>query len=108
MALFAGFSKTFYIRIANGEHTGRKIARLITDCVAYVARHDRATVACRNAISRAREKRGVLMKSLTIAIRNREQRVIGLLCINMNLMCHFHRYWRIPLFRRNAGSRLSG
>ncbi len=25
------------------------------------------------------------MKSLTIAIRNREQRVIGLLCINMNL-----------------------
>ena len=25
------------------------------------------------------------MKSVTIAIRNREQRVIGLLCINMNL-----------------------
>lgn len=32
-----------------------------------------------------RAKSGVLMKSLTIAIRNREQRVIGLLCINMNL-----------------------
>ena len=32
-----------------------------------------------------RAKSGVLMKSVTIAIRNREQRVIGLLCINMNL-----------------------
>ena len=44
------------IRIANGEHTGRKIGSPITD------------LALR-----------------TIAIRNREQRVIGLLCINMNL-----------------------
>jgi predicted transcriptional regulator YheO len=32
-----------------------------------------------------RAKSGVLMKSETIAIRNREHRVIGLLCINMNL-----------------------
>jgi len=32
-----------------------------------------------------RAKSGVLMKSVTIAIRNRDQRVIGLLCINMNL-----------------------
>ena len=32
-----------------------------------------------------RAKSGVLMKSVTIAIRNREHRVIGLLCINMNL-----------------------
>ncbi|MBN8110492.1 PAS domain-containing protein, partial [Vibrio vulnificus] len=30
-------------------------------------------------------KSGDLMKSVTIAIRNRNQRVIGLLCINMNL-----------------------
>ena len=30
-------------------------------------------------------KSGALMKSITIAIRNRERRVIGLLCINMNL-----------------------
>jgi predicted transcriptional regulator YheO len=39
-------------------------------------------------VSRAyftRAKSGVLMKSVTIAIRNRQQRVIGLLCINMNL-----------------------
>ncbi|MCV5762009.1 PAS domain-containing protein, partial [Escherichia coli] len=32
-----------------------------------------------------RAKSGVLMKSVTIAIRNRDHRVIGLLCINMNL-----------------------
>ena len=31
------------------------------------------------------QKSGALMKSITIAIRNRERRVIGLLCINMNL-----------------------
>ncbi|VDY37427.1 YheO-like PAS domain protein [Salmonella enterica subsp. enterica serovar Daytona] len=45
------------IRIANGEHTGRKIGSPIyRPGVAHVARHDRGrTVACRNAISRARK-----------------------------------------------------
>ena len=52
------------IRIANGEHTGRQI---VSKC--YFTR----------------AKSGVLMKSVTIAIRNRDHRVIGLLCINMNL-----------------------
>ncbi|KAB8305912.1 hypothetical protein CWS43_13280 [Rahnella sp. AA] len=73
------------VRIANGEHTGRKIGSPITD-LALRMLHD-MTGADSN-VSKAyftRAKSGVLMKSVTIAIRNREQRVIGLLCINMNL-----------------------
>lgn len=44
------------IRIANGEHTGRKIGSPITD-LALRMLHDiqGRTVACRNAISRARK-----------------------------------------------------
>ncbi|WLS79308.1 transcriptional regulator [Erwinia pyri] len=73
------------VRIANGEHTGRKIGSPITD-LALRMLHD-MTGADSN-VSKAyftRAKSGVLMKSVTIAIRNGEQRVIGLLCINMNL-----------------------
>ena len=73
------------IRIANGEHTGRKIGSPITD-LALRMLHD--MTGADSSVSKCyftRAKSGVLMKSLTIAIRNREQRVIGLLCINMNL-----------------------
>ncbi|WP_279049554.1 helix-turn-helix transcriptional regulator [Cedecea davisae] len=73
------------IRIANGEHTGRKIGSPITD-LALRMLHD--MTGADSSVSRCyftRAKSGVLMKSVTIAIRNRDQRVIGLLCINMNL-----------------------
>ena len=73
------------IRIANGEHTGRTVGSPITD-LALRMLHD-MTDADSN-VSKAyftRAKSGALMKSLTIAIRNAQQRVIGLLCINMNL-----------------------
>ncbi|WP_380183395.1 transcriptional regulator [Kalamiella sp. sgz302252] len=73
------------IRIANGEHTGRKIGSPITD-LALRMLHDMTDAE--SNVSRAyftRAKSGVLMKSVTIAIRNGKQRVIGLLCINMNL-----------------------
>ncbi|PWC11646.1 hypothetical protein B4923_12480 [Brenneria roseae subsp. americana] len=73
------------VRIANGEHTGRKIGSPITD-LALRMLHDMAGED--SSVSKAyftRAKSGVLMKSVTIAIRNRDQRVIGLLCINMNL-----------------------
>ncbi|MCG8709647.1 transcriptional regulator [Brenneria sp. 4F2] len=73
------------VRIANGEHTGRKIGSPITD-LALRMLHDMAGED--SSVSKAyftRAKSGMLMKSVTIAIRNREQRVIGLLCINMNL-----------------------
>ncbi|WP_029685410.1 helix-turn-helix transcriptional regulator [Tatumella saanichensis] len=73
------------IRIANGEHTGRQVGSPITD-LALRMLHDLHNA--KSNVSRAyftRAKSGVLMKSVTIAIRNRQQRVIGLLCINMNL-----------------------
>lgn len=73
------------IRIANGEHTGRKIGSPITD-LALRMLHD--MTGADSSVSKCyftRAKSGVLMKSVTIAIRNREQRVVGLLCINMNL-----------------------
>lgn len=73
------------VRIANGEHTGRKIGSPITD-LALRMLHD-MTDADSN-VSKAyftRAKSGVLMKSVTIAIRNGNQRVVGLLCININL-----------------------
>ncbi|KGD79558.1 hypothetical protein HA49_02970 [Tatumella morbirosei] len=73
------------IRIANGEHTGRQVGSPITD-LALRMLHD--LHGEKSNVSRAyftRAKSGVLMKSVTIAIRNHSQRVIGLLCINMNL-----------------------
>lgn len=72
------------VRIANGEHTGRKIGSPITD-LALRMLHDMAGDS--SSVSKAyftRAKSGALMKLVTIAIRNHEQRVIGLLCINMN------------------------
>ncbi|WP_075182594.1 transcriptional regulator [Pantoea sp. 1.19] len=73
------------VRIANGEHTGRQVGSPITD-LALRMLHD-MTDADSNVSSAyfTRAKSGVLMKSVTIAIRNARQRVIGLLCINMNL-----------------------
>lgn len=73
------------VRIANGEHTGRKVGSPITD-LALRMLHDMTDAE--SNVSKAyftRAKSGVLMKSVTIAIRNGNQRVIGLLCINMNL-----------------------
>lgn len=73
------------IKIANGEHTGRKIGSPITD-LALRMLHE--MTGNDSSISKAyftRAKSGSLMKSLTIAIRNKHARAIGLLCINMNL-----------------------
>ena len=70
---------------ANGEHTGRQIGSPITD-LALRMLHD--MTGADSSVSKCyftRAKSGVLMKSVTIAIRNRDHRVIGLLCINMNL-----------------------
>ncbi len=67
------------IRIANGEHTGRQIGSPITD-LALRMLHD--MTGADSSVSKCyftRAKSGVLMKSVTIAIRNREHRVIGLL-----------------------------
>ncbi|PKH23891.1 hypothetical protein CIG19_10760 [Enterobacterales bacterium CwR94] len=73
------------VRIANGEHTGRKIGSPITDLALRMLHDMRGADSNVSKAYFTRAKSGVLMKSVTIAIRNGEQRVIGLLCINMNL-----------------------
>ena len=82
------------VKIANGHHTGRKVGSPITD-LALRMLHDITDEDC--STSKAyftRAKTGALMKSLTIAIRNKSRRIIGLLCINMNLDVPFSRLFR--------------
>lgn len=71
------------IYIANGHNTGRTIGSPITDRALQSLRHMQTDSVSKPYFTRA--KGGVLMKSVTIAIRNRKQHVIGLICINMNL-----------------------
>lgn len=73
------------VKIANGEHTGRRVGSPITD-LALRMLHQMADVD--SSVSNAyftRAKSGALMKSVTIAIRNQQRRAVGLLCVNMNL-----------------------
>lgn len=81
--------KCLAICIANGEHTGRKIGLPITDLALRMLHDmtgaDSSVFKCYFTCA----KSGVLMKFLTIAICNCEQRVIGLLCINMNFDVFF-------------------
>lgn len=71
------------ICIANGHNTNRQEGSPITD-LALKSLHNLQT----DSVSKpyfTRTKSNGLMKSVTIAIRNKNQRIIGLLCININL-----------------------
>ena len=71
------------ICIANGHNTNRQEGSPLTD-LALKSLHNMKT----DSVSKpyfTRIKNGGLMKSVTIAIRNINQRIIGLLCININL-----------------------
>lgn len=71
------------ICIANGHNTNRQVGSPITDFALRSLRHMQSDNVSKPYFTRA--KGNVLMKSVTIAIRNKEQRIIGLLCININL-----------------------
>lgn len=71
------------IHIANGHNTNRKIGSPITDLALSSLHHMQTDNVSKPYFTRA--KGNVLTKSVTIAIRNHEKRIIGLLCINMNL-----------------------
>lgn len=71
------------IYIANGHNTNRHIGAPITD-LALKSLHNMQSESV-SAPYFSRAKSNGLMKSVTIAIRNRNQRIIGLLCININL-----------------------
>ncbi|QIW15201.1 hypothetical protein A4G20_02005 [Pasteurellaceae bacterium RH1A] len=72
------------IYIANGHNTNRRIGSPITDR-ALRSLHQ---MSQNNSVAKpyfTKAKSNGLMKSNTIAIRNSRQRIIGLLCININL-----------------------
>ncbi|MFY1027719.1 hypothetical protein CFY87_10320 [Actinobacillus seminis] len=71
------------ICIANGHNTHRQVGSPITD-FALKSLHNMKTESVSNPYF-TRAKGNGLMKSVTIAIRNKSQRIIGLLCININL-----------------------
>lgn len=71
------------IYIANGHNTNRQIGAPLTD-LALKSLHSMQTESvCKPYFSRV--KNNGLMKSVSICIRNKGQRIIGLLCININL-----------------------
>lgn len=77
------FLENSAIYIANGHNTDRKIGSPLTD-KALRSLHQMKT----DSVSKpyfTRSKGGVLMKSVTVAIRNSKQHVIGFICININL-----------------------
>ncbi len=71
------------IYIVNGHNTDRKIGSPITDRALWSLHHMQTDSVSKPYFTRA--KGGILMKSITIAIRNGKQHVIGLICININL-----------------------
>ena len=71
------------ICIANGHNTNRRVGSPITDLALKSLRNMQSDNVSQPYFTRA--KGNVLMKSVTIAIRNSRQRIIGLLCININL-----------------------
>lgn len=72
------------IYIANGHNTNRKIGSPVTDR-ALRSLHQMSSDSSVSKPYFTKAKANVLMKSITIAIRNHRQRIIGLLCININL-----------------------
>lgn len=71
------------ICIANGHNTNRKVGSPITDFALKSLHNMQTSNVSKPYFTRA--KGNGLMKSVTIAIRNKSQRIIGLLCININL-----------------------
>lgn len=71
------------IYIANGHNTNRQEGSPITDRALQSLHNMKTDSVSKPYFTRA--KSNGLMKSVTIAIRNSSQRIIGLLCININL-----------------------
>lgn len=71
------------ICIANGHNTNRQVGSPITDLALCSLRNMQSENVSKPYFTQA--KGSVSMKSVTIAIRNKDQRIIGLLCININL-----------------------
>lgn len=74
------------IKIINGFHTGRKVGAPITDLALTMLEKIRTRGETGGNISYfTRNKNGEPLKSTTITILGENQRIIGLLCINLYL-----------------------
>lgn len=78
------FLENSAIYIANGHNTDRKIGSPLTD-KALRSLHNMQTDSVSKPYFTRSKGGGALMKSVTVAIRNSKQHVIGFMCINMNL-----------------------
>jgi len=77
------------IKIANGFNTGRTEGSPITDLALKMLQDISAqNKQCSKAYF-TQTKDGQVMRSMTIAIKNRHNRTIGLICININLGASF-------------------
>ncbi len=77
------------IAIYNGKHTGRKIGAPITDLALEMM--DKIKDNGDNSIVYfSKNKKGEPLKSTTIVIKGEEDKIIGLLCINMYLNTSFN------------------
>ena len=76
------------IYIINGEHTGRKIGAPITD-LALKMFDEISNDHVDYIVYFSKNKAGEPLKSTTIAIRGENNRIIGLLCINLYLNTPF-------------------
>ena len=72
------------IYIANGHNTNRQVGSPMTDFALRSLHNMKSESVSKPYFTRAKKSSG-LMKSVTIAIRNSTKRIIGLLCININL-----------------------
>lgn len=72
------------ICVINGEHTGRKVGAPITDLAVEMLREMESTGQS-HVVYFSSNKNGEPLKSTTIAIRGENNRIIGLICINMYL-----------------------
>ncbi len=72
------------ICIVNGEHTGRKVGAPITDLALNMLKEINEGKED-NIVYFSSNKRNEPLKSTTIAVRGENDRIIGLICINMYL-----------------------
>lgn len=80
------------IKIANGFNTGRSLGAPITDLALRMLKDIESTGQDYTQSYFTRNRAGALMKSSTIAIRNRDKQVIGLICINLHINAPFHEF----------------
>ncbi|GGG11939.1 helix-turn-helix transcriptional regulator [Paenibacillus aceti] len=73
------------IKIANGHHTGREIGAPITNIALQMLQEIEQSKVKKSLSYFTRSKNNRLMKSSTIAIWGDDGKIIGLLCINMNI-----------------------